>query len=144
VMTIMILTRIHRSLWRRCGRCRTSYNPQYQHQHSLNCSLKILISRKLHPTPSSLIPYSPNPPFFKSQNLKRNPTHRIIILTVCPSKGLQSPFTNASLNSPSLNCPLRSRSTAPNNLQSASLSFPSLGGAGAGVGGGLFCNGGLP
>lgn len=66
----------------------------------------------------------------------------IIIRTVCGSKDDQSPLTNAVRSSPSDSCPLPSLSTAPKSLQSASLSFPSLGGAG--VGGGLFAIGGLP
>lgn len=67
-------------------------------------------------------------------------SYLIIMRTVCGSKGLQSPFTSAVFSSASVRAPLPSLSTAPKSLHSASLSFPSRGGAG--VGGGLCTIGG--
>jgi hypothetical protein len=134
-------TRIHRSLWRQSGPYRTFYY-----------SLTVILIAMGKPRGRWL-------------------QYLIIIRTVCGSKDDQSPLTNAVRSSPSDSCPLPvqlsvpnfhsntipttpsitlewtqvnipSLSTAPNSLQSASLSFPSLGGAG--VGGGLFAIGGLP
>lgn len=67
----------------------------------------------------------------------------IIILTVCGSKAVKSPLTNAVLSSFSDNCAVPALSTAlksGNRERSALLLRP----VGAGVGGGREKGGGLP
>lgn len=79
---------------------------------------------------------------WKAPTPSRKAAYRIIMRTVCGSNGVQSPFTSAVLSSASVKLRLLSRSTCLNRRSSATLSFPSRGGAG--VGGGLACTGGRP
>jgi hypothetical protein len=79
---------------------RKPQRPLETNQHSSSIRTKWGVEKTTHLNSSKLILL-----FRSASNIL------IIILTVCGSKGLQSPLTSALFSSSSLNCPLLSRST---------------------------------